>query len=200
MAASNKQPLIDSKALALLQNKEVLLTKRAALEQITMLLQETKETIAKSILAHKESLPSESLEALGVVAKGENYQELPYQVLDYPAAFTLEDIFAYRIMFWWGNFFSATLHLQGKYLDLYRQKLVSNIDQLISEEVYFCINDTPWQYHYEPDNYARLTHGHLALIESGSFIKLSKTLPLARFSELPNFSSNLLQRLLSIIS
>lgn len=192
--------MISSEALALLQNKEVLLTKRAALEQITMLLQETKVTIAKSILAHEDALPSESLEALGVVAKGENYQELPYQVLDYPAAFSLDDIFAYRTMFWWGNFFSATLHLQGKYLDLYRHKLVSDIDQLISEEVDFCISDTPWQYHYEPDNYTRLTREHLALIESRSFIKLSKALPLDRFSELPNFSASLLQRLLSIIS
>jgi hypothetical protein len=200
LPASENQLLISDKALALLQNKEVLLTKRAALEQITMLLQETKETIAKSISEYENVLPNESLEALGVVSKGENYQELPYQVLDYPAVFSLEDIFAYRTMFWWGNFFSATLHVQGKYLDKYRHRIAHNIDQLISEEVYICINDTPWQYHYGPDNYERLTTDHVGLFESRPFIKLSKALPLAQYAELPDFSASLLQRLISIIS
>ena len=47
------------------------------------------------------------------IAKGENYLQLPYVLLDYPRCFDKENIFAIRTMFWWGNFFSITLHLSG---------------------------------------------------------------------------------------
>ena len=32
-----------------------------------------------------------------------------------PAVFSKENIFAIRTMFWWGNFFSISLHVSGKY-------------------------------------------------------------------------------------
>src|SRR5436309_811352 len=38
------------------------------------------------------------------ISRGENYQGLPYMVLDYPRKFTPENIFAIRTLFWWGNF------------------------------------------------------------------------------------------------
>jgi hypothetical protein len=38
-------------------------------------------------------------------------------VLDFPRNFKQEHVFAFRTLFWWGNFVSFTLHLKGKYLD-----------------------------------------------------------------------------------
>jgi hypothetical protein len=49
----------------------------------------------------------------GKISRGENYQLLPYIILDYPSYFSRNNIFAVRTMFWWGNFFSITLHLSG---------------------------------------------------------------------------------------
>jgi hypothetical protein len=52
----------------------------------------------------------------GKISKGENYKGLPYMILDYPARFSRDNIFAVRTLFWWGNFFSISLHLSGSYL------------------------------------------------------------------------------------
>ncbi len=35
-------------------------------------------------------------------------------MLDYPRAFGRDSIFACRTFFWWGRFFSLTLHLAGR--------------------------------------------------------------------------------------
>ena len=49
------------------------------------------------------------------ISKGENYEGLPWVMLDYPRYFTANDVFAIRTYFWWGNFFSITLHVKGKF-------------------------------------------------------------------------------------
>ena len=61
------------------------------------------------------NLPEEVLIQSPKISRGENYNGLPYVMLDYPRCFGKEDVFAMRTMFWWGNFFSITWHLKGKY-------------------------------------------------------------------------------------
>mgnify|MGYP001825032187 CR=1 FL=1 len=194
-----EKPFIGPKALELLENKEVLLAKKAALEQITALLVLARHEIEQKLEDHCP-FPQEILEASGKVSRGENYQELPYQVLDFPAFFSLDDIFAFRTMFWWGHFFSTTLHLQGKYLELYRDKMAENISLLVSEEVFICTNETPWEYHYRPDNYAPLSEEHLSLIKNAPFIKLSKYLPLSDYVAVPAFATNFITRIMAILT
>jgi len=36
-------------------------------------------------------------------------------VLDYPRFFSREEVFAIRSFFWWGHYFSISLHLKGKF-------------------------------------------------------------------------------------
>jgi hypothetical protein len=35
-------------------------------------------------------------------------------------------VFAIRTMFWWGNFFSVTLHMKGNYREHFQEKLIGN--------------------------------------------------------------------------
>src|SRR5438309_4807722 len=61
------------------------------------------------------------------ISRGENYLGLPYVILDYPRQFAKDDVFAIRSFFWWGNFFSITLHLSGSYLKQYSATIESAI-------------------------------------------------------------------------
>lgn len=85
------------------------------------------------------------------ISKGEQYLGLPYVILDYPRRFAKEDIFACRTFFWWGRFFSITLHLAGEPLLMYRERLLTHLPQLGGWNV--CIQDDPWQHHFGEDNY-----------------------------------------------
>ena len=50
------------------------------------------------------------------ISRGEQYKGLPWVMLDYPRVFGKENVLAVRTMFWWGHYFTVTLHLKGEYL------------------------------------------------------------------------------------
>jgi hypothetical protein len=102
-------------------------------------------------------------------------------------------------MFWWGNYFSCTLHLQGKQLDSFRQKLFDNLTRYVNEGVYICVNESPWEYHFEPDNYRRLTLDDKEFMQKCGFLKLSKRIELELWKELPDRASEYLDLLLGNI-
>lgn len=92
----------------------------------------------------------------GKIFRGENYQLYPYIMLDYPRLFSTETIFAFRTMFWWGHEFSFTLHLQGRAFEKYSEVIFASLDKLKGKQVYYCVNETPWQYDFSGKNYQLL--------------------------------------------
>lgn len=112
------------------------------------------------------------------ISRGEQYQGLPYVVLDYPRLFSKEDIFACRTFFWWGRFFSTTLHLAGESLEPYRAVLANLQPQLAAGEWFVCVQDDPWQHHFEPEYYQPVavisTEQWEELVQNKSFVKLAK--------------------------
>ncbi|MCK5457888.1 MAG: hypothetical protein KAI45_12235, partial [Melioribacteraceae bacterium] len=139
---------LSDKELSMIKNTDFLITKINIISEIENLLGATKNRLIE--LVENENikfLPEQDL-MKGRVFKGEYYRELPFVTLDFPSTFEKENVFAYRTMFWWGNFFSGTLHLQGEYLELHRAKLLSNFDMLLHQDIYICDGETPWEYHY----------------------------------------------------
>ena len=100
----------------LAMNAGILLTKNRVMEKMSEFLGEI-ATVSKTIF-HTESimLPVSTSWKTPKISRGENYQGLPYLVLDYPRFFYRDDVFAIRTMFWWGNYFSITIHLERNLL------------------------------------------------------------------------------------
>lgn len=123
-------------------------------------------------------LPIEVMAIPPKISKGENYKGLPYFVLDYPRHFGKDDHLAIRTMFWWGNFFSVTLHLSGSYKGAYQNKIETLLPVLKKEGFFICVGGDPWQHHFETDNYHSLDEMTDAefkdCIRSKEFIKLAQ--------------------------
>src|ERR1035437_2728368 len=102
--------------LETIYNKKFFLVKASATGKIELLFTEVRDEIKSVIAKENMVLPKEVDAQTGKLFRGENYLYLPYLVLDYPKNFSKESIFSFRTMLWWGNFFSFTLHLQGKAL------------------------------------------------------------------------------------
>ncbi len=185
--------------LVIIEDSDFLLTKVKVIAKVRELLVETRSEIYDSIQNSTFSFQHEINLKTGKISKGENYKNLPYLVLDYPSLFGSEDTFAFRTMFWWGNFFSATLHLQGNSLNKYRRFVVKRINRLVEQEVFISIGDEPWEYHYEKNNYIPLKKGHRDFIQDCHFLKLSKKTSLKNWENVPRFSSNFLELLLSVL-
>lgn len=162
-------------------NAELILTKNAVLQKINRLLGSLQEKQAAYIRLRGIQLPAELLESSPKISKGENYKGLPYQLLDYPKFFDPVDIFAVRTLFWWGNFFSVTLHLSGKYKTAAEQSLLTCFPLLQEKRFYCCINEDPWEHDFETTNYTQLSdlsQDKFAQVVNGkAFIKLAKKVP-----------------------
>jgi hypothetical protein len=188
------------KDLHILEDTDFLLAKSSILKKIYNLLEKTKTRLIKIVEESDFSFPEGTDIVMGKISRGENYKNLPYMVIDYPTLFTNENSFAFRTMFWWGNFFSSTLQLEGRSLNEYRKIIGNNIDKLLDKNIFIGVGETPWEYHYNEDNYLILTKDHIKIINNCNFLKLSKNISLSDWERLPAFASGFLKLMISVLS
>jgi len=176
---------LSQKEMEMVSNAGLILTKNSILQKVNHLL----ATLQIKQQQHLESLPAQlpdqAMSSSPKISKGENYKGLPYMILDYPRYFDKENVCAIRTMFWWGNFFSVTLHLSGTPKQETEEKLITAYP-LLKERDYYCyINDDQWQHHFETDNYISLTEISNTVFENlvteKPFIKLANKIPLEQW-------------------
>jgi len=191
---------LSEKEFSMMEERDFLLTKIKIISEVENILRNTKERLIEVIEAKNINFLPEQFLKDGRIFKGEYYRKLPYVTLDLPRIFEKENVFAFRTMFWWGNFFSSTLHLQGEYLEAHRARLLSNFDSLLNQDIYFCVGETPWEYHYGKDNYVKLSSDHREFLKNSNFIKLSKRFPLREMETIPQIASNFFLYLATILN
>ncbi|MFM6923922.1 MAG: hypothetical protein ACKOU7_00340 [Ferruginibacter sp.] len=173
----------------LVSNTEWILTKRTIMDKAVALLGEVSVGQQAVVAAEKDWLPEAVVRSTPKIARGENYLGLPYLILDYPRCFDTDDIFAVRTMFWWGNFFSITLHLSGDYKTMFQQKIIENA-RSVKQDVFICIHESQWQHHFEADNYSGIKNipGEelQKMIVKKPFMKLAIKFPVQSWNEIPS--------------
>jgi len=173
----NAKITLSQKELSMVQDSDWLLTKNSIIEKTKLLF----GRLAASL--QKEKLPDVVQLFSPKIFKGEYYQGLPYVMLDYPRIFSKDDVFAMRTMFWWGNFFSVTLQLKGKYQQLYGPGLLSNSDQLIKKNFHVAVSTDEWRHDFNADNYEQVNTENLSKALNGAFIKIAVRLPLSEWND-----------------
>lgn len=185
----------------LVQNTQWLLAKHIIIKKVYTLFGELNEVFRKEAEPFHYLFPENFKSQSGKISQGNNYQLLPYVILDYPAFFWKERVLAIRTLFWWGNFFSVTLHLSG----MQKNKLTSHsntLSYLQKHNFYICVNDDEWQHHYEEKNYqpARaITLHQLDGIINKNFIKVSKKLSISEWQASEEFIINAFREILQLL-
>lgn len=150
--AGNTKIMLSQHELQVVNDAEWILTKHRITQKVNLLFNEQVALINNLFL----SLPLESSDQLlsvtPKITKGENYKGLPYVMLDYPSLFNKEKIFALRTMFWWGKYFSITLHLGGNYKQKYVTKNFLKAMH-VHDDLHICINEDQWHHDFDPTNY-----------------------------------------------
>jgi len=176
--------LFDAYELQIMHNTKFLRTKRAVIATQVQLLANFAQKLQQLPVHQQFNFPIEVHCKSVKVAKGNNYRGLPYVMLDCPKAFQKEHIFAFRSMFWWGHGYSFTLHLGGKFWNRYREIITANLAQVNTNNMYVCVNNSAWEYHFEADNYCTLqsltTAQQQRLFNNRNFCKLSIPLSLSQ--------------------
>jgi hypothetical protein len=144
---------LSSAEIELMQNAEIILTKNRVLEKIKLLLGDVQEK--QITLVRKNNLANEIFSVSPKISRGENYLGLPYLILDYPRHSSENNFFFIRTMFWWGNFFSCTLHLSNNSKKIFKERIQQSYSQL--RNCYIGISDDQWAHYLEETNYNEIS-------------------------------------------
>ena len=206
----------------LLMNPDWILTKNSIMGKVGALLAELSERMRESYKPQADSfqrsidksgspLAADSLPletgglplnwATPKISKGENYKGLPWMVLDYPRAFGREDVLAIRTLFWWGHYFSMTLHLKGKYKDLFIPVIRERIALLAEAGFHISVSDDEWRHELDSDNYQPL-QGNMdtAILQELVFLKLSAKCGLDRWDDASSVLLELFRVLVTVLA
>jgi len=186
----------------LVTNTQWILTKRTIIDKVNGLLGDVSVMQRNIIEKEKDWLPDAVVRSTPKIAKGENYLGLPYLLLDYPRCFDADDIFAVRTMFWWGNFFSITLHVSGKYKEMFQQQITENVGA-VQQDVFICIHESQWQHSFDADNYADIKDLQKdklrKIINEKTFIKLAIKFPLQSWNNIPSLFDEAFTELITML-
>ena len=180
---------LSPKELELVNDPGWILTKNAIIEKVYGLfggLSEVyRDALEKNILMAKQGAGFRSPK----IAKGEQYEGLPWVMLDHPRCFDGENIFAIRSFFWWGNFCSINLLLSGSYRETYAASVEDYFSAGIQQRRnwFICVKDDPWQHHFREDNYRPVNEWGDKSFTGLPFIKLAKKTSLQDWNNLEGF-------------
>jgi len=176
---------LSQKEMELVTNADLILTKNAILNKVKEMLAKLQPEQERHLQLYKGKIPEDLFLSSPKISKGENYNGLPYLILDFPKVFNTTTVYAIRTMFWWGNFFSITLHLSGTYKKKNEEKIIAAFEVLQKNGFFYCANDEEWEHHFEPGNYISLTTITKECFEKEvgkkDFIKLAHKIPLQQW-------------------
>jgi hypothetical protein len=172
--------------LDLVHNADIILTKNRIIRKAISLFEALQDQMLNTI-QHTGAQVADIYRTPPKISRGENYRELPYVVLDYPRTAHMGNLAFIRTLFWWGHFFSSTLHVSGFYRERTVQPASAAFHLLAKKGYYIGIQSDPWQHHFEKDNYQKLSEITEAafpdLLLAHSHIKIAARWPLAVWND-----------------
>lgn len=160
---------------ALMNNTVIILTKNRVIQKVYDLFGSISNACGGFI--DSVALPEDVIALSSKISKGENYLGLPYVILDQPRYFSKGDVLAVRTMFWWGHYFSVTLHLKGMYKNIYSETISDKYDQLAEAGAFVAITENEWHHSLDEEHYVQLS-----LIKKESFRKMISNHPFLKIS------------------
>ena len=199
----NAKIMLSPHELELVSDSSIILTKQVIIGKVNSLFSMLSQKMQSKINLIKQALPVEIQDNSPKISKGENYLQLPYLMLDYPRFFQKEETLAIRCLFWWGNQFSISLHVSGKIKERLRNNIESAYEQLKIQGYWVCVNESPWNHYFEPDNFIQLDSIDLlqfkSIIRECSFLKIAKKIPLQQWDNALLFFESGFLELLDLI-
>lgn len=173
---------------AIVFTPQVIALKNRAIEKVMLLMGQLQEALAARDAASGFPFEPLWLQQGPKISKGEQYKGLPWVILDYPRYFGKTDVFAFRSMFWWGHYFSCTLHLAGTVKTQFEASLLTAYEPLAAAGFQVYLPDDPWEHDFENGNYRPIGDMCLEdwkwLVGRKNFIKLAKPFALERWGEI----------------
>lgn len=170
--------------LLLVGNSDFFRRKKMITDQIIAAFHSLPGVILPSGKSAMEFLPAGVFSLPAKISRGENYKGLPWIVLDYPRLFEKNNVFAFRTLFWWGNYISITLHLSGSRLESLRKNILSNTRLICGSYLFISNGMDEWNHDVMSGAYSSCKEWKekddtfKRLVADPEFLKLARIIPL----------------------
>ncbi|WP_143310655.1 hypothetical protein [Chitinophaga vietnamensis] len=175
---------------AIVRDAQWIQLKNSVMHKVMVWMGEMQQALAAADEQHRHQLAPEWLAAGPKISRGEQYKGLPWVILDYPRFFSRSEVFAFRTMFWWGHYFSCTLHLAGTVKERYLTALLNGYTQLAERDFQVYMQEDPWQHDFGNSNYRPIGSFSFEewklLLDRHGFIKLAKPFALEDWKDVIN--------------
>ena len=194
--------MLSPKELELVNDSSWILTKNAVIGKVYTLFGDLSEVYRSELEKHPFITAQEIDLRSPKISKGEQYEGLPWVMLDHPRHFTTTDTFAIRSFFWWGKFCSITLQLSGIFCEKYGDAVQQYFDvhPASRKDWHIGIGNDAWQHHFEENNYQPLEKWTGQSFSELPFIKLAKKISLQDWKQLPVFFEENYREILQVLT
>lgn len=170
----------------LLADPDIILTKNRIMASVIDLLGTISTAETAMAERMRDRLPAGFFKMYPKISRGENYDGLPWVMLDYPRNFDPENMLAIRQFCWWGNFYSSTLLVSGQFIP----KLMANIS-LWPAGCMICLQESPWDNRLEKQFVHPFTASNAddikRLLTGRKFLMLSLKWPILEWEGVASF-------------
>jgi hypothetical protein len=133
------------------------------------------------------------------ITRGENFQLMPYMVLDFPKINGKEFSITCRTLFWWGHYFSCNLVIQTRLLDV--EQTASSLVKM--KKVRILRGENLWEHDIKNADYVKihtLTQQEIIqLLEEQTYLKLAVGIDIEKaetlLTEAPRYYAEWLSRI-----
>jgi hypothetical protein len=158
-----------SSELNLITDRSFFIRKAAILSKVQQLFANLEEQISDIQLFN---IPMELDEnKRGKISQGEKYLGAPWMVLDKPAYFSGNDIFAFRHMFLWGHSFTTSFHMAGQFKGRAANK---NIKKLYGKNRFLLVGPDPFVHHYSENSHIAIEDVDESTLEQLPYFKIAE--------------------------
>jgi hypothetical protein len=192
---------LSGEELELVKSTDWILTKHRVIAKVYDMFGLLAVQMQEYIKYHHNGLPAALDLIAPKISKGEQYEQLPWVVLDYPRIFSKSDVFAVRTFFWWGNYFSVSLQVKGKYLEPVVKTLLSPAVRQDYSRCYCSVSGD--EFSFTLDGSAYLAPGQWEALAAGDvkdYFKISCQFALGEWETVDGLVMIFFDRLMTVLA
>ncbi|MEN9572024.1 MAG: hypothetical protein RL172_3255 [Bacteroidota bacterium] len=199
--ATGTKITLSAKELELVGNTGWILAKHTVINKVYQLLGDAVPAMQQVVKQAGTTLPPWAAQVPPKIYRGENYQLMPYVLLDYPRYFVKDDALAIRTFFWWGHFFSVTLQLSGTCKQQALPGLQAAYSYLACHQWHIVTGNDAWQHSLADSSPVAGISEEVfeALLKDKPFTKLAKKIPVQQWDAVPGFIQKSFSELISLL-
>jgi hypothetical protein len=180
---------LSKEEMELISNADWILTKNRLMEWTRERLAALQAPQWEALRGCGDAIPSELWQVPAKISRGDQYEGLPWLMLDLPRYFEGDDHFAIRSFFLWGHGFSLVLYIKGRFRKRWINNLRDNQEVLAAAGWRRTVQLDPWQHHFRVDNYQPIAEINSEewsdWLQHHPFIKLGYIIPINQWHEMP---------------